>query len=405
MNELELYAVLDRATDGIEPLDGPQHAAMTALSQARAVRTLRRGLAAGAVAAAVLVVWVAVGLHGSDRAAPPIAPSPPAHGIADQDVQQTFDPRTASSLPQASSVLPSRLEPSRTAGDLPSSGPVRLALAVGEARFSLLVEDGTWVTTRSPAGETYTSGLSDDGTMLAAVGPQGLWVVDVQDGTWRQLALSENDSLQWTGLDTRVSWQDDHEVVLTNPGGILMVSTDTPTTPQRVTPDRLTLLPQGYVALGEGRAIVPSAGRSGLVIVDVRDGKPERLVPADAIGRLSFLVANDDRIVATSPGIVREDRPTQHSGIMVLDRDSYDATAYLPIARTRYEPGIGGMSPDGLRPWGWLDANTALLGHQSNRGQDWTLTAWNVESGDLSLVATGQADAYLVAVAADLVRG
>ena len=31
--------------------------------------------------------------------------------------------------------------------------------------------------------------LPDDGTMLASVGPRGLWVTDVRDGRWRRLEL------------------------------------------------------------------------------------------------------------------------------------------------------------------------------------------------------------------------
>lgn len=404
MNETELYAVLDRATDAVEPIEGPQHAALSALARARVVRTRRRGLVAGAVAAvAVLAVWVAVGIHGTDRAEPPIAPSPPARGIADADVQPTFDPRAASSLPPASSVLPTRLQPS-AAGGLPSTGPVRLALAAGEDRFDLLVEDGSWVTTRSPAGETYTSGLSDDGTMLAAVGPQGLWVVDVQEGTWRQLAPPDATLSLWTGLGTHVSWQDDVHVVLDNTGGILIVPTDEGAPRERLSFDQLRFDQRAYAALGAGRAVLSGVDDSGPAVVEVADDEATRLVPAAELGTWSLPVANGERVAATSPGIVRDDRPTQHSGILVLDRGTYDAAAYLPIARTRYEPGVGVTSAGGVRPWGWVDANTVLLGDEPNRGKDWTLTAWDVESGDLSLVATGDAEAYLVAVAADLVQ-
>ena len=231
MTDPTLHPVLDRASDGVRPARSPQHAASAALARAHLVRRRRRaGGAVGAVAAAVVVAVAVLGVPGSNRAEPPVAPAPtapPAHGVADEDVQPELDPRTAGSLPRRDSVLPASVAPPAEAADLgrlPTSGPVRLVLGAGRSELLLLGVDDRWTATRTPSGEASTTGISDDGTLLASIGPAGLWVVDVREGTWRELALPDGTPAWWTGLGTRVQWQGDR-VVLSNLGQLLTVPT------------------------------------------------------------------------------------------------------------------------------------------------------------------------------------
>ena len=154
MTDLDLFAVLDRATDGIDPAASPQHAAVTALARARVVRNRRRGLVAGAVAAVlVLVVAVATDVAGTDRSEPPVMPTPTVPAVPDSAVQATWDPRAAGDLPQRASVLPTEIAPrSGTTRPLPLTGAARLVLADEQERLHLLGEDGTWASTEAPSG-------------------------------------------------------------------------------------------------------------------------------------------------------------------------------------------------------------------------------------------------------------
>jgi hypothetical protein len=190
MTDPDLFSVLDRASQGIEPPTAPQHAAAAALSRAHTIRTRRRGLIAGAVAVvAVLAFVVATGVPGLDRSDPPIAPAPTVPAMPESAVQATWDPRGASDLPQRASAWPTELDPPPDAPDLPLAGPARIVLGDAEDGLFLLGQDGSWAATTTPSGSAYGSALSDDGTMLASVGPQGLWVTDVRDGRWRRLEL------------------------------------------------------------------------------------------------------------------------------------------------------------------------------------------------------------------------
>jgi hypothetical protein len=404
-----LHPVLDRASDGVRPTRSPQHAASAALVRAHVVRRRRRaGGLVGAVVAAVVVAVAVLGVPGN-RAEPPIAPAPtapPAHGVADDDVQPELDPRTAGSLPQLDSVLPTSVAPPSAVADLgrlPTSSPVRLVLGAGRSRLLLLGEDDTWTATRTPSEEASTTGISDDGTMLASIGPKGLWVVDVREGTWRELALPDETSSWWTGLGTRVQWQGDR-VVLSNLGQLLTVPVDggapdtAPLTSRRIVPTT------GFVPLGADRALVLGArrGGGGPVVAEVEGGRLERIVPTAALERLFHPVVTEDRIAATVNGIPREDRTTDRAGVLVADRGTFDATAYLPIAGTRYRPGIGVDTPGGITAWGWLGGDTVLLGTDPHRIAPWRLLAWDVTSGEVSLVATGEARTQLVDVAGGL---
>ena len=410
MTDPTLHPVLDRASDGVRPALSPRHAASAALARAHVVRRRRRAVtAAGAVAAAVVVTTALLGVPGTDRSeqSATVPTAPPARGVAAADVQAELDPRTLGGLPRRDSVLPATLAPpaagTRVAG-LPLDGPARLVLAQGRGRLLLLGEDGRWAATRTPSGDSVASGMSADGTMLAATGPHGLWVVDVRDGEWRELALPDEPAPPWTSRGTRVQWQGDDRVVLTDVGQFLALPTDAGT-PVRTSPAGRRVVPvTGFVPLGADRALVLGGNRGGggAIVAEIEDGRLARVVPTGELGELSRPVVSEGWIAGTVAGIPREDRPTDRAGVLAARRGTDDATAYLPLAGTRYRPALGEDQPGGITTWGWLDADTVLLGTEPRRNEPWRLVAWDVTSGAVSLVATGNTGTRLVAVAEGL---
>lgn len=407
MTDLDLHAVLDRATDGLDPAASPQHAAVSALARARVVRQRRRGLVAGAVAAVVVVVVVvATGVAGTDRSEPPIMPAPTVPAVPDSAVQATWDPRDAGDLPQRASVLPTEIAPA--AGDtrpLPLTSAARLVLADQQERLFLLGEDGTWASTEAPSGSAFVSSLSDDGTMLANAGNGELWVTDVRDGRWRRLDLPPGPAFMWTGLDVTLTWRDDTQLLLRNGGGMLgVVDVDGAKASQADTHDTAQIT--GVALAPDGTELFFGAGLEGQVIREVEDGEPTRTFVASALGRIRTPLASDTRVAGMVSGIPRDDRPTDHAGMLVLDRTGYVAQAYLPIAGTKYTPGVGivEISANGVRPTAWLDEDTLLLERSTGLGRPWSLVAWDVETGELSLVSSGGSGTWLRAVAGDLVR-
>lgn len=407
MTDPDLFSVLDRASAGIEPTATPHDAALSALSRARTVRTRRRGLVAGAVAAvAVLAFVVATGVPGLDRSDPPIAPAPTVPAMPDSAVQPTWDPRRAGDLPQGDSPIPRTLEPPRDAAEMPLAGAARMVLGDGEDGLFLLGQDGTWAATTTPSGWAYGSALSDDGTMLASVGPQGLWVTDVRDGRWRRLVVPPGPDGVWGRIDVTVTWRGDGQVVLQSiPMGVATVDVDgagssTPTTFE-------THALYGLAQAPDGVAIASGMGDKGPVIREVADGSVSRTFDTGALERLWLPVASADRVVGVVDGIPRSDRPTDHAGVIVLDRrDGYAATAYLPIARTHYNPDVGIVSGgiDGVAPLAWIDDSTVLLSRAPRLGRPWSLVAWDVDSGELSLLSEGGSTTQPLGVAPDLVR-
>jgi hypothetical protein len=406
MTDPDLFSVLDRASQGIEPPTAPQHAAAAALSRAHTIRTRRRGLIAGAVAVvAVLAFVVATGVPGLDRSDPPIAPAPTVPAMPESAVQATWDPRGASDLPQRASALPTELDPPPDAPDLPLAGPARIVLGDAEDGLFLLGQDGSWAATTTPSGSAYGSALSDDGTMLASTGPQGLWVTDVRDGRWRRLELPPGPDGIWGGIDVAVTWRGDRQVVLRSMGmGVATVDVEGSGSSTPTTYDTYALY--GLAQAPDGVAIA-SGMDEGPVIREVVDGSVSRTFKTGALERLWLPVASADRVVGVVDGIPRSDRPTDHAGVIVLDRrDGYAATAYLPIARTHYSPDVGMVSVgiDGLRPLAWIDDSTVLLSRAPALGRPWSLVAWDVDSGELSLLSEGGSTTRPRGVARDLVR-
>lgn len=404
MTDLDLHAVLDRATDSLDLADSPQHAAVSALARARVIRNRRRGLVAGAVAAvAVVAVVLAVGVRGIDRSAPPVSPPHPVPEMPDSAVQSTWDPRTATQLPPRDSVLPTSMEPPADAGPLPLPGPAVVVLSDSGNRLALLGTDGTWAAMKAPSGSSYVTSLSDDGTMLANVGPRGAFVTDVRDGTWRRLDLPPG-GLLWTGLGTTLAWRGDTQLLVrgaTASIGVLDVSGH-----HRPATRPTRLADTSGLATTPDTVLVFGPGRDGRMIRETRDSGSTRTFDAEALERISLPVASEAKLVGTVSGIPQDDRPTDHAGVIVLDRSQYAAQAYLPIAGTRYEPGIGisGFGVHGVSPLGWLDDSTVLLEHAPAFGAPWQLVAWDVETGELSLVSTGTSRVQPIGVAHALVH-
>lgn len=403
----ELSAVLERATDAVEPTDEPQHAATAALARARVVRTRRRGLVAGAVAAvAVLVVWMAVGLHGVDRADPPIAPSPTVPAIPAAAVQATWDPRTDVDLPQRDTVLPAVIDPPTGAPALPLSTAARLVLRDANDGLVLLGADGSWAAAKAPSGSAFNSVLSDDGTMLANLGAGGLFVTDVRDGDWRELELpsSPGPASYWTELGVTVQWEGNGRLLLHGHGsevGVVDATGERPPGTDHYDTDDV----QGLAPTPDGRLLVFGLGGKHQVIREVSEGSVLRSFRADALPAVHLPIATDERVVGVVNGIPQADRPTEHSGVLVLERDGYGASAYLPIAGTRFTAGIDatGFGAGDVSPLGWLDAQTVLLARVGSTGRPWSLVAWDVVSGELGLVSRGGTDTQPASVARDLV--
>ena len=59
---------------------------------------------------------------------------------------------------------------------------------------------------------------------------------------------------------------------------------------------------------------------------------------------------------------------------------------------------------DGLAPLGWIDDSTVLLSWAPALGRPWSLVAWDVDSGGLSLLSEGGSTTRPLGVARDLVR-
>jgi hypothetical protein len=355
-------------------------------------------------AVAVTAVVLAVGQQVVDRSAPPITPSRTVPGMPDSAVQKTWDPRTATQLPTRATALPAGIEPPADAGPLPLPGVAQVVLSDGGNSLSLLGADGSWATTRAPSGSSYVTSLSNDGTMLANIGSRGLFVTDVRDGSWRRLDLPPGGSM-WTSLGTTLAWRGNDQLLVrgaTASIGVIDVGGGQRPTTRSTGLDATS----GLATTPDGTVLVFGTGRNGRVISEVRDGGATRTFDAAAIERFSLPVASRDRVVGTVSGIPAEDRPTEHAGVVVLDRPGYAVSAYLPVARTRYEPGVGiaGFGVDGVRPLAWLDGSTVLLEHAPSFGAPWQLVAWDVETGELSLVSTGESRLQPVGVASDFVH-
>ena len=405
MNEPELSAVLHRATDHLDPTDQPHHAATSALARARVVRNRRRGLVAGAVAAvAVLAIALAAGTQGGNRSVPPVAPpTRTVPAIEASVVQTTWDPGTATALPQRESSLPVALEPPADAVSLPLATVAQLVLRDPADGLFLLGTDGSWAKTETPSGSAFMSVLSDDGTMLANLGTNGLFVTDVRDGTWRELDLPESPPGFWTSLGVSVGWQGNDRILLQSfmGVGVVDVEGERPPAVESYETDKVV----GVDAAPDGRLLVFGSNRKGNSITELEEGELLRSFSAGELPSLHLPIATDQRVVGVVNGIPQPDRPTEHSGVMVLDRDGYAASAYLPIAGTRYTPGIDstGFGAGDISPLAWLDERTVLLAHVGSTGRPWSLVAWDVESGDLTLVSRGGPDTQPASLARDLV--
>ncbi len=407
MNESELFpelsGVLTRATDGIEPAEQPHHAASAAWARARVVRNRRRGLAAVAVAAVtVLAIAVVSGTQSLDRSNPPIAPSPTVPAIPASAVQATFDPDAALELPQRESNLPATLDPPADASVLPLPTAASLVLRDPDDAIFLLGTDGTWARTKAPSGSAHHSVLSDDGTQLANLGEEGLFVTDVRDGTWRELELPNGPEDSWTNFAVMLRWQGNERLALASPGaGLARIEVSGGLAPS-VDPSVTMIM--GLAPVSDGSLILFGRDREGAVISELVDGQESGSVDATALPDLQVPVASEARVVGIVNGIPQQDRPTEHSGVLVLEREGYAASAYLPIAGTRYTPGISiGFQAGDVSPIGWLDEQTVLLAHVRSTGRPWSLVAWDVESGALTLVSRGGPDTQPASVARDLV--
>ena len=81
-------------------------------------------------------------------------------------------------------------------------------------------------------------------------------------------------------------------------------------------------------------------------------------------------------------------------------------SAYLLTAHTHFDPDVGIVAGgiDGLRPLAWIDDSRVLLSRAPRPDRPWSLVAWDVDSGELSLLSEGGSTTQPLGVAPDLVR-
>jgi hypothetical protein len=322
-------------------------------------------------------------------------------------VHTSWDPHSATDLPQRHSALPPVIDLPTDPGELPLSGPARLAFVDAAGRIHLLESDGRWGWTKPPGGQGLAAALSDDGTMLASLGERGLFVTDVRFGAyeWRAVDLPAGPAFGWAQLGTRIQWRGDTHVALSNlgPGDVATVAVDGGASFSPDLSDDVQV--HGYAVRPGGGAVALGVGLDGEGVYELTDGNVTRHVVPPSTQRVTQPVANDTRVVGVVAGAPSSDgSPPENAGLVVLDRERYAATAYLALEGTRYTPGITNpVDPGGVTPVQWLDDDTVLLQQGTTFGKPWTLVAWDVETGELSLVSKGPDTLRLVGVARDLV--
>jgi hypothetical protein len=254
----------------------------------------------------------------------------------------------------------------------------------------------------------YATALSDDGTMLASLGEEGLFVTDVREGFygWRQVELPDGGPFGWVFGGTRLHWQGDTQIDLSvHKVGVATVDVVGGDSSGPDLPDDVQVY--AYAVAPGGGAVAFGQGMDGrFVNFDLEDGAVVRRVSPPSTPRVSEPVANETRVVGVVTAVPPVDGSTpEHAGLVVLEREGYSASAYLPLANTRYLQDIGNtLNPGGVTAVDWLNDQTVLLQHApASFGKGWTLVAWDVETGELTHVSDGPGTLQLVGVARDLV--
>lgn len=416
MSEQQIGDLLNRGT---EHLPAPDLVG-AALAGARR-RRRRRTMATSGVAAAAVAVAIAVpfAVHGpADRSGPTQTPASPAPASATgritapapaaSVVAPVLDPEQIDSLPTYDAGLPAALEPDEDSATDLSDDPIDHALAVVKADgldladvdveedvFYALGADGDWrrVPVDAPADLVGDRGpslmaesLSPDGTRVALKGNTAVYVVDLSDGSTTRVRTGS-----WAGM---TAWQPDstHLLVPLGKRGFVVDVDTGERTPAPWAADTESAPFTGAYEPG-GRllhvASDPGGKREGVV---ESDGRRVALdVASDHVGQPQYFLPGARDVAMTTHPMIRtaEGLRGEYDGLLVVDREDYRASAFLPVAGPEEQY----LRSDALRPRTWLDQHTLLFSvRPSGTGQDVSdagqfFLAWDTESGQVSRVA------------------
>ncbi|GAA4382083.1 hypothetical protein [Nocardioides caricicola] len=363
----DLRDLLDLATDRVEATGG----AAAALSSARRRRTARRSLAATATVV-VLVAGVAlVGRIGGDQTVEP-APAPTstpttvpvAPAIARSAIQPVWDPRGAEGLPVVELGVPRVME-SLTPGTV--TRPV--AVLDDGARAVLVSADGYSEELALPdgLGKARTVTISPDGRRLVAAGESGFFWREL-DGEWREVDGVPGEA--------QLTWVPDSSGVVAR-GWPRAVRVDL----EGGTVEELSYLKgASHIAFGpDGRII----GTDPEMVVEWLDDQELGRYRKGSLEGLILPAVGDDAIAFTRANLVLGNQPADRDGMVVVDRETLDTRAYLPVPDDHDYY----AHAEELRPLTWLsDDVLAFTVLPLDAPKEYLLT-WNVETGELSRVS------------------
>ncbi len=398
---MNLREVLDRATDGIEPvgLAGP---ALARAAERRARQRSAAGVVAG-VAAVVAVIGGAQLWGGGDDDRPPEPAAPtttttttgPAPGS--DAVGPLWDPLTVPDAPLASSVLPEVLDPPEQPPKITDAPMPAAVVAWPEEGFDLrlLGTDGQWRCVPGTAdlagaasGAVNPPALSADGTRVAVAGDDGILVVDVATGEQRTVPWPDPLAPPWDTVPD-LAWIGDGFLVRTWPR-------------------------TWFVAL-DGSAEPAPFGRRyvGAVAVD----PDSDLVVEKRYDHQDLRVWEDSDVVASAPAPYWGERAatrfgrlaftggsTVQGGPIVLDVATGDLVAHRPVR----DPQATYSDNGHLTALGFVDPDTVLYvvgpaEHVDRRlvVDSWHLVAWDLETGEFERLTTGRDAMRWIVVAPD----
>ncbi len=368
----DLGAVLERATDRI---DAPGRAA-DALVEARRRRVRQRGAAAGLVAAAaVLAVVVGVRLASgptsgtglppaeSPTATPSVTATAPA--IPRAAIQPVWDPRGAEGLPVVELGVPRVME------ELTPGVVTRPVAVLDDGERALLVSaDGLSADLDLPEGlgRSRDVSLSPDGTRLLAVGLSGIYWRTV-DGEWQRV---ERPGVSG---EAQVTWLPDSSgVIARDYDGAVRLD---------LSSGEVEELPYlrgvSHVGIGpDGSIISTEPGQ----VAEWQDGEEQSRLATGPLEGLVLPAVGESAIAFARSNLVLRDRADDRDGLVVVDRETFETRAYLPVPDHHYY-----VHAEELRPVTWLDEDTlAFIVLPKDAAKEYLLT-WNVETGEVSRIS------------------
>lgn len=388
---MNLTEVLNQATDRIES----PGLADSALGTARERRTRRRTLATAAASAAAVAAIVGfsqlIGSGGENRPAEPSGPSetvsPP--DPRDDAIGPRWDPLSIVDAPLHASVLPAELAPPELPPNIQDDPMAAAVLAWPEAGadLKLLGIDGRWRCisgTADLADETAYPGwsavalpaLSDDGTMVAMAGNDGILVVDVRTG--------DQQTMPWPAQlapprdrPPLLEWLTDDELIVRDYPRAWVVGLDDPVRPA----------PFGWpyefaVDHDDGSVVEKRYDRN-----DVRRWRDDDLVGSAPVAYWGERLATGYGLLAFTGG--GGGLPAD-GGPVVVNVASGELVAYRPVR----DPNAYYSDNGHLTAIGFLDADTALYlvgppARPGTGGSRWQLVAWDLRTDGFQRLTSG----------------